>query len=70
MSNQELLGSWLSHADCNQYNAEVNTDVKVFAQACNLEGHLDRKKKPHTLCNLFLSMAGDECWRQDCLWAL
>lgn len=43
MSNQELLGFWLSDADYSQYDAEVNTDVKAFAPACNLEGHLDRK---------------------------
>lgn len=31
MSNQELPGSWLSPADYNQDNAEVNTEVKGFA---------------------------------------
>lgn len=61
----ELPGSWPRHADYNHDNAEVNTDRKVSAWDCNLEGHLARK---HTKCNLFLSMVGNECWRQDCSW--
>lgn len=57
MSNQELSGSWLSHADDNQDNEKVNTDVKVCASAFNLMGHLARK---HTLCNLLLVTEGNE----------